>query len=100
PARASVAPPPRRLGRESQECLNGRACLATCLQLKHLSQQYERHNHRRSLEVHGYLTARATKRTQEQTREKGRRQAIEIRDSGAHSDQREHIEIAAEDRFP
>ena len=96
---ASVrANPARGLGREVQKRADRAARPLTRTQLEHLSEQDEHGDDRRRLEIDPDRAVAASKGRREQTGRQRRDDAVAPGDAGPHRDQREHVEVAADDR--
>jgi len=65
-----------------------------------LLQGPQRHDDRRRLEIDRHRAAMAAQRRGEDSGRQRRNHAVEVRDAGAHGDQREHVEIARDRRSP
>ena len=74
--------------------------LAAGAQLEHLAQQDQRDDHRGRLEVDGHGARRRAEGVGEDSGGDGRRDAVAVRGAGAEGDQREHVELARDDRAP
>src|SRR5262245_17779855 len=88
-------------GRKFEERTDrARRCIARA-QLKHLAYQYENRDDTRGLKISSWCVAVcATKRLRERSgRERGD-EAIDVGNTGAHRDQREHVEVACYEGLP
>ena len=72
--------------------------MAARLEFQHLAQKHEGDDNRGGLEIYGDTATWAPERVGEDARYKHRHQAIEVRDAGADGDQREHVEVARDQR--
>ena len=97
---AVLAQPPRGLGSEVEERLDGAAGLLARAQLEHLAQENQDRDDRGRLEVDGDRAVRAAKAGREEAGGDRADHAVDPGDAGAERDQREHVEVAAFHRRP
>ena len=90
----------RRLGCQSEERLDGRACSAASTKLQDLAEEHQRSDDGGSLVIDPDLPRRSAQPDGKETGGDGRYHAVAIRDRDAESDQGEHIERAVHDRQP
>ena len=89
------AHPPRGLGREIEERLDGTAGLLAGAQLEHLTQKDQNRDNRGRFEVNGDRTVRAAKAGREEAGCDRADHAVDPGDPGTECDQGEHVEVAA-----
>jgi hypothetical protein len=97
---ALVGDAARGLGREAEQRPDRTRGLRAGAQLQHLAEQHQHRNHGRRLEIHRDRAMHVAERRREQLRCQRRDHAVEIGDAGADRDQREHVEIARDQRLP
>ena len=90
----------RGLRRQLQQRLDGAGCRLAGAQLEHLAQQHEHGNDRGGFEVNRDRAAMSAEGGREDVGRDGADDAVDIGDTGAHRDQREHVEIARQQRLP
>ena len=91
---------PRRLGREIEQGADRARGLLARAQLEHLAEQDENGDDGGGFEIDGDRAVRAAKGRREQAGQQDRDDAVEPRHAGAHRDQREHVQVAGEERLP
>ena len=82
-----------RLRRESEQGLDGGAGFRARLEFQHLTEQRERNDHGRGLEIHGHM-AGYLERRRENSRQHGGHHAVEIGCARAQADQGPHVRAA------
>jgi hypothetical protein len=90
----------RRLGREREQRFDGARGRLAGAQLQHLAEQHQDRDDRRRLEIDRDRAVIAAERLREDARRKGRGHAVAEGDADAERDQREHVEIARDQRLP
>ena len=91
---------PRRLRCEIEQGTDGARRLLTRPQLQHLTEQHEHGDDRRCLEIDRDCAVGAAKCRRKQAGRQNPDHAVEPRHAGTHGDQREHVQIAREERLP
>ncbi len=97
---AIIADAARGFGRQLQKGLDRARCRFARAQLEHLSQQDENRDDRGGFEVNRDRAAMPAEGCREALRRDGSDEAVDVGDARAHRDQREHVEIAREQRLP
>ena len=90
----------RNRRRQPQQTSDCRARAASGAKLQHLTEEHERDDDRRRLEVQRELATMRAEGRREPAREQDSDDAIEIRRAGAQTDQREHVQVAVHDGSP
>ena len=91
---------PRGLGRElEQRADRARGRLARA-QFQHLAEQHQHGDDGGGLEIDRHRAVMAAERRRKHARRQRRDHAVDVGDAGAHRDQREHVEIARDQRLP
>ena len=91
---------PGRLGREVEQRADGAAGALAGPQLEHLAEQDQHGDHGRRLEIDRDRAVVAAEGGREDAGREGRDDAVDPGDAGAHGDQREHVEVARDERLP
>ena len=89
----------RGLRRETKQQLDRRAGLAARAQLHHLTQQHQRHDDRRRLEIHRHRAHHAAHHGRENARQQHRHHAVAPRHADTQRDQGKHVEAAVDYGF-
>ncbi len=97
---AVVVDAPRGLRRQPQQRLDRARGRLACAQLQHLSKQHENGDDSGGLEIDGNRATMAAEAGREGLRDDRPDQAIDIGHPGADRDQREHVEMARDQRLP
>ena len=97
---AVLAQSSRGLGSKSEKGLDRARGLAAGPELEHLTEQHERGDDRRRLEINRHLPMMIAERIGEDAWKERRHHAVDEGRSGAHRDQREHVEAAVDQRSP
>ena len=92
--------PPRRLGGEFEQRADRTGRRLARPQFQHLAEQHQHGDDGGGLEIHRHRAVVAAERRRKRIRHKRRHDAVDVRDAGAHRDQREHVEIARDQRLP
>src|SRR5712691_6757834 len=90
----------RDLRCEIEQCTDCIRSLLARAQLQHLPEQDQHRDHGRGFEIHRHGAFRAAERGRKQIRRECRDDAVDPGHSRAQRDQREHVEVAGEDRAP
>ena len=91
---------PRRLRREVEERADGAGGLLARPQFQHLAEQHQHGDHRGGLEIdRDRAVFGAERRRKDAGRDSGD-DAVDPGDAGAERDQREHVEVAGDQRLP
>ncbi|GAA0006386.1 hypothetical protein BRDID11002_63900 [Bradyrhizobium diazoefficiens] len=69
-------------------------------QLQHLAEQHQHGDDGSRLEIDGHRAAMAAEGVREDLRHDRAEDAVNVSDAGAHRDQREHVEVAGDQRLP
>jgi len=89
----------RRLGRQPQQCANGRGGLRARLQLQQLAEQRQRDDDGGRFEIHANAAV-FVERVREHARRQRRDDAVAKRRADADADQGPHVEVARPQRLP
>ncbi len=90
---------PRRLRRQVEQRADGARGALARAQLQHLAEQHQHGDHRGGLEIDRHRPVMRAEGRREQPRQQRRRHAVEIGRAGAEGDQREHVEVARDERL-
>ena len=92
--------PTRGRGRQAEQLPDRRARTASCAELEHLSEQHQDDDDGSGLEVDANLPAVRPEGFRKQPRHQGCHDAEPIRGAHAKGDEREHVQVAVDDRRP
>ena len=87
-------------GRQLEKSLDRAGRRLAGAEFENLAKQHQHRDHRGGLEVDRDRAAMAAESRREDIGRDGSDQAVDIGDAGAHRDQREHVEIARQQRLP
>ncbi len=89
----------RGLGREIEQRADGAGGRRARAQFEHLADQHQHGDHRGGFEINRRRAAVAAEGGREYAGREGGGEAVDVGDAGAHGDQREHVEIARDQRL-
>ena len=92
--------PPRGLRREAEQRADRAGGVAARAQLEHLPEQHQRRDDRGGLEIDRHHPRRVRRRGRKKARENRRDDAVGVGNPDAERDQREHVEMAIDERAP
>ena len=90
----------RRFWRQAEQGPNRGAGTIARPKLEHLAQEYERDDDGRGLEIHVYTARCIAKRIRKNARHGGGDHTVDVGDSHAQCDEREHVQVASDERLP